>query len=148
MSKKEKESVRVYGTSHGFNDASLEIHSLEEIIANFLPSRFIDFLTIDIEGTEYRILPDLEKTASSIHKDIVICQIDVELHDPTFQRLAMPRDWKFELFWKKFILNSSFLPVKVSKVFDLHYKITFVNFESVKCVENLHAHQLFLIPLL
>lgn len=80
-------------------------------------------MSIDIEGAEFRVLPDLEDFAS---KDITICQLDAELHHPPMQKAIMTPNWKFQDFWKSFLWNTTFIPIKSSVVWKIHNKISFL----------------------
>lgn len=131
------ERIRIFNATIGFYDKNTTVHSIKAVVNKYLPSNYIDFLTLDIEGAEYRVLPDLEKKEWLLQGDIIICQMDVELHLPTFHQVLAPLNENFTHFWRKFITSSPFMPIRATSVFNLHNKVTFLNYASPWCLKKL-----------
>lgn len=103
---------------------------------NFVHSRFLHYLTIDIEGYEYIILESLIGTGKFAKENITFCQIDAELHNPKMDTLNPAAkginsvDWVMEFIRKP----SPYVPIfNVPYVYWPHQKITFINVQEPEC---------------
>ena len=110
--------------------------SLTSILDAFVHSRFLHYLTIDLEGFEYGILEDLVGDGKLAHDNITICQIDAELHN-AISSFAHPKIK--DLNRVQFILNflqdgSPYLPIfNVPYKAHPHQKVTFINIHDKEC---------------
>uniref|UniRef100_A0A914UXG9 Methyltransferase FkbM domain-containing protein n=1 Tax=Plectus sambesii TaxID=2011161 RepID=A0A914UXG9_9BILA len=114
----------------------VEAITLEELLINRLKLPMIDFLFLDIEGAEYKVLPQLSSTGALANKT-VICQINVELHGP------LP-DYGMDAFMfsrviKSLIFQSNYLPLWVPKPTS-HHRFFLIDWKSPECVQKYFTH--------
>uniref|UniRef100_A0A914PGG7 BTB domain-containing protein n=1 Tax=Panagrolaimus davidi TaxID=227884 RepID=A0A914PGG7_9BILA len=60
----------------------VQVYSLPNLLINYIHSKTIYYLKMDIEGYEYKILESLVGNERYAHSGLVFCQISVNLHNP------------------------------------------------------------------
>uniref|UniRef100_A0AC35EZC2 Methyltransferase FkbM domain-containing protein n=1 Tax=Panagrolaimus sp. PS1159 TaxID=55785 RepID=A0AC35EZC2_9BILA len=124
----------------------MKVLKFTKILDDFIESRFIHYLTIDIEGFEYGILRELIGDGEFAKAGIVICQIDAELHNPKFPN-AHPSIKQLNPV--RFILDfldksSPYIPIfNVPYLKHPHQKVTFVNYVNPECREAFNIESYF-----
>uniref|UniRef100_A0A914YDK5 Methyltransferase FkbM domain-containing protein n=1 Tax=Panagrolaimus superbus TaxID=310955 RepID=A0A914YDK5_9BILA len=114
----------------------MKVVELTKLLDEFVESRFIHYLTIDIEGFEYGILRELIGNGQFAKAGIIICQIDAELHNPKFPNA---HDSIKQLNPVRFILDFLDTPSPYIPIFNVpylrhpHQKVSFVNIVNPEC---------------
>uniref|UniRef100_A0AC34F6Y5 Methyltransferase FkbM domain-containing protein n=1 Tax=Panagrolaimus sp. ES5 TaxID=591445 RepID=A0AC34F6Y5_9BILA len=125
---------------------STKVITLTKFMDEFMHSRFLHYLTIDIEGLEYLILQELVNNGKFAQDNITICQIDAELHNPKFPNA--PEAIK-NINPVKFILEflnplSPYIPIfNMPYLRHPHQKITFVNIVNPRCKRDFKPEAYF-----
>lgn len=125
--------MRIRETSGGYSNVNVRLAPLVEVVDKFIKSRLIHFVTIDIEGFEYAILNALIEGNAFQRAGVRFCQIDVELHSLPNQLQAMGAKFQFYDFWRRFLSNSYYAPVKTTTTIFLHHKVTLINTNDHEC---------------
>uniref|UniRef100_A0AC35FYS5 Methyltransferase FkbM domain-containing protein n=1 Tax=Panagrolaimus sp. PS1159 TaxID=55785 RepID=A0AC35FYS5_9BILA len=115
-------------------DEGIKIISLPRLLDEFVHSRLIHYLSIDIESYEMIILPEILINGKFGNENITFCQIDIELHDP---KKGIPLPEATNLNRAKWVLDfiaesSPYLPIFTVSYTPAH-KVTFVNIENHEC---------------
>uniref|UniRef100_A0AC34FRE5 Methyltransferase FkbM domain-containing protein n=1 Tax=Panagrolaimus sp. ES5 TaxID=591445 RepID=A0AC34FRE5_9BILA len=104
----------------------VEVLAFSDLLDNFVKSRLIHYMTIDIEGAEFDILEEILPFKILYNQNIAFCQIDAELHS---------NEIRIREILHKFNSNQSpYMPI-VSKPFLNHQKVTWINIENEECKE-------------
>ncbi|KAE9549372.1 hypothetical protein FO519_007416 [Halicephalobus sp. NKZ332] len=116
---------------------NITVLSMASLLDEFIGTRKIHYMTIDIEGFEYSILEQLPNGRTLAEQGIVFCQIDAELHDFKNDKE------KIKKFLHQFDMeNSDYVPI-YSSPFLTHQKVTFVNFRDEECLEAFDLSRLY-----
>uniref|UniRef100_A0A914R4M5 Methyltransferase FkbM domain-containing protein n=1 Tax=Panagrolaimus davidi TaxID=227884 RepID=A0A914R4M5_9BILA len=125
---------------------TMKVVEFTKLLDEFVGSRFIHYLTIDIEGFEYGILRELINNGQFAKAGITICQIDAELHNPKFSNA---HESIKKLNPVQFILDfldnpSPYIPIfNVPYLKHPHQKVTFVNIVDAECLEAFNTESYF-----
>uniref|UniRef100_A0A914PMX8 Methyltransferase FkbM domain-containing protein n=1 Tax=Panagrolaimus davidi TaxID=227884 RepID=A0A914PMX8_9BILA len=114
----------------------MKVVSLTNLLDDLVKTRFVHYLTIDIEGFEYIILRELVGNGKFAHSDIVFCQIDAELHHPKFPKAhSSIKKLNAVQFMLDFLqISSPYIPIfNVPYLRHPHQKVTFVNVVDPRC---------------
>uniref|UniRef100_A0A1I7XX51 Methyltransf_21 domain-containing protein n=1 Tax=Steinernema glaseri TaxID=37863 RepID=A0A1I7XX51_9BILA len=116
-----------------YETAMLKIEPLSKLLDTYAKSRFIHYASLDIEGFEYTLLRSMQKGGTIHRENVVICQMDVELHSHHGGSLVSSN---FDLsdFLKEFFLRSPYTPVLFSH-FLSHVKMTAIRTDVPECRE-------------
>uniref|UniRef100_A0A914QP01 Methyltransferase FkbM domain-containing protein n=1 Tax=Panagrolaimus davidi TaxID=227884 RepID=A0A914QP01_9BILA len=131
-----KISMKVNGT---YIEQNFKVLSLTTVLDKYIHSRFVHYLTIDIEGFEYKILEQLVGSGNLTEEKtgIVFCQIDAELHNPQMHNAhsAVRNILNPVEFMLNFLQDSSpFIPIfNAPYTHHPHQKVTFINIENPEC---------------
>lgn len=93
----------------------------------------VDFLFLDGEGSEYKILPQMQIGGELDRGNITICQLSVELHGPV-EDYGFTKD-QWDLFMRNFLLKSNYLPLWTPYPAN-HHRMFFVNYANRICIEK------------
>jgi hypothetical protein len=126
----------------GYKNVIVPITPMHELLDEHVGSRLIHFSTLDIEGFEYPILDALKYGKPIESTGVRFCQIDVELHAEENQLQHMGADFHFTKYWREFLANSPYLPVKSDK-FLAHRKVTLINVEDLTCRRSFEFEKYF-----
>ncbi len=107
--------------------------SLIDFLQQKINKRFIDFLWIDIEGSEYDLLPQFTEGGVLYNSKIIICQMNVEAHGPL-------TDFKsnftaFGRMMTSLMEKSDFLLIKATFVAG-HWRMYWINTKNEMCVKK------------
>uniref|UniRef100_A0A914YGY3 Methyltransferase FkbM domain-containing protein n=1 Tax=Panagrolaimus superbus TaxID=310955 RepID=A0A914YGY3_9BILA len=116
------------------NSNGIKVISLPRILDEFVHSRLVHYLSIDIESYEMIVLRELIGNGKFASENIVFCQIDAELHNPkqggqhplaeNINRVQWILDFLSE--------SSPYIPI-----FTVSYqpanKVTFINIVNSEC---------------
>ncbi|CAJ0603545.1 unnamed protein product [Cylicocyclus nassatus] len=70
-------------------------------LRSFIQKQIIDQLMIDIEWDEYAVLPFLLKSGDIENANVVICQINIEIHNPNYAQKSIFFSTFSSKIWKK-----------------------------------------------
>ena len=110
--------------------------SLVEFLTNTLPRHYVDFLNMDIEGLEYKILPEFYYNGSLEKGGFVFCQINLELHGP-LEQYGM-NDMKFSKLVKTFLDESKYVPLWVLPPYS-HNRMVLLDWQSSECFDKFYS---------
>uniref|UniRef100_A0A914W3X3 Methyltransferase FkbM domain-containing protein n=1 Tax=Plectus sambesii TaxID=2011161 RepID=A0A914W3X3_9BILA len=116
----------------GYKNVIVPITPMFQVLDDHVGSRLVHFATLDIEGFEYPILDALKHGKPIESTGVRFCQIDVELHAEENQLQHMGANFTFTDYWRSFLANSPYLPLKSVK-FLTHRKVTLVNMDDLIC---------------
>lgn len=77
-----------------------------QFFAKRLELNFVDFMFLDAEGAEYRLLPYYFYNDSAV----TVCQLSIELHGPA-AKYGLANEAMLEAIVRKFLEHSSFIPL-------------------------------------
>uniref|UniRef100_A0A914VKT7 Methyltransferase FkbM domain-containing protein n=1 Tax=Plectus sambesii TaxID=2011161 RepID=A0A914VKT7_9BILA len=117
---------------NSYKNVNVPITPMFQLLDDNVGSRLIHFATLDIEGFEYPIIDALKYGKPIESTGVRFCQIDIELHAENHQLQHMGDDFDFANYWRSFLANSAYLPLKSVK-FLSHRKVTLVNVEDFVC---------------
>uniref|UniRef100_A0A914Z6S1 Methyltransferase FkbM domain-containing protein n=1 Tax=Panagrolaimus superbus TaxID=310955 RepID=A0A914Z6S1_9BILA len=108
--------------------------SLPRILDEFVGSRLVHYLSIDIESYEMIVMPELIGAGKFANENITFCQIDAELHNPKQGGQHPDAEKINRVQWiLDFISESSqYLPI-FTVFYQPTHKVTFVNFANPEC---------------
>uniref|UniRef100_A0AC34GCZ4 Methyltransferase FkbM domain-containing protein n=1 Tax=Panagrolaimus sp. ES5 TaxID=591445 RepID=A0AC34GCZ4_9BILA len=112
-----------------------KVVSLPNLLDEYLHTRFVHYLTIDIEGFEYRILEALvSSNGKFVNEGITFCQIDAELHNIQMSTVhSAVKDLNPVQFILDFLHDSSpYIPI-FNVPYIAHQKVTFINIKDQDC---------------
>ncbi|KHN82812.1 Uncharacterized protein C28H8.8 [Toxocara canis] len=96
----------------------------------------VDFLFLDIEGTEYSVLPTLSTQTDMFNE--TFCQINVELHGPLVD--YGQTDAAFvRLLNSVMSRESPYVPLWIPQP-TMHHRLFLVNWKNLQCVKNFFSH--------
>uniref|UniRef100_A0AC34GPD1 Methyltransferase FkbM domain-containing protein n=1 Tax=Panagrolaimus sp. ES5 TaxID=591445 RepID=A0AC34GPD1_9BILA len=128
-------------------DKKVKIISFLRVLDEFVHSRLIHYLSIDIESYEMVILRELIGNGKFVNENITFCQIDVELHDPKSEgQHPATVDINRVQWMLDFIAEPSpYMPIfTVSYI--RHHKVTFVNVKNSECEKAFKIRSYFNKP--
>uniref|UniRef100_A0A914YDL5 Methyltransferase FkbM domain-containing protein n=1 Tax=Panagrolaimus superbus TaxID=310955 RepID=A0A914YDL5_9BILA len=137
--------MKINGT---YTEKEFKVLSLTTVLDEYIHSRFVHYLTIDIEGFEYKILEQLVGNGKFTKEKsgIVFCQIDAELHSPEMHNIhsAVKNLNPVEFMLHFLQISSPFIPIfNAPYAHYPHQKVTFINIENPEC-EAAFGFSLFL----
>lgn len=120
------------------------IISLLELMDKEIGSRLIHYLSIDTEGYEYIILNSLVGNGTFAKSGIEFCQIDAELHNPSYKYTHVDvKKLNSTEFQLNFLQESSpYLPV-FRLPYGVQQKITFINVANPECEKAFNFSKYF-----
>ncbi|KAK0394986.1 hypothetical protein QR680_001045 [Steinernema hermaphroditum] len=126
--------MKVRNEKGGYDTVTLHIEPLSKLLDQFVQTRLIHYATLDIEGFEFPILESM-RTDGVIHKEnVVLCQLDVELHNRIQGNHVLDADFDVNQFLGDFVLNSPYTPIRFSP-FLHHIKMTAIRLDVPACQE-------------
>ncbi|KAL6737111.1 hypothetical protein Aduo_010782 [Ancylostoma duodenale] len=112
--------------------ASYRVREVKHVdIATFLRSfirkQIIDQLMIDIEWEEYDVLPFLLKGGDIENTNVVLCQLNIEIHDPDYAQKA-----QFFEFFLELLDDARYMPLVADTMLG-HIRLYILNHEHPEC---------------
>jgi hypothetical protein len=122
------------GLEDNSKNKDFKIISLPKVLDEFVHSRLVHYLSIDIESYEMIILQELIGTGKFANGNITFCQIDAELHNP---KQGGQHELAANINRIKWIIDflddsSPYIPIFTVSYLPAH-KVTFVNVENSEC---------------
>ena len=139
----------VFKESTGYTQKAVKVLSLLTILDEFLRTRFIHYLTINIEGFEYKVLEELVGDGRFAKAGVTFCQIDAELHYPDFPKAhSEVRNINSVQFITHFLKNPSpYVPIFNAPYLSFpHQKVTFINIVHPECENAFKISKYFESP--
>lgn len=123
-------STALVADNHAYHRRIIEHVGFVEFIQNYAGISHVDFLFLDAEGAEYKILPLLSTGGAVDRAGITICQWSVELHGPVSSYHLTLVDW--DSLIRNLLLKSPYIPLW-SEVAHGHYRIFFAHIKNPYC---------------
>jgi hypothetical protein len=119
----------------GYISEMIQVHSLSAFLLTTFPNKtdLIDYLWLDIEGPEYRILPQFAN-GEAMTRTRTVCQINVELHG-TLDWYNMTLD-AFYTLSKNLFTHTDYLPIHISAFNGVHHRLMMFNWRAHACVNK------------
>ncbi|PIO68033.1 hypothetical protein TELCIR_10194 [Teladorsagia circumcincta] len=96
-------------------------------LGRFIRKQYIDQLIIDIEWEEYDVLPYLVKSGDLENSDVVLCQINVEIHNPDYEQKVL-----FFEFFLELLDDRRYIPIVADTMLG-HIRLYLLNYEHPEC---------------
>nr|CDJ88361.1 Protein of unknown function DUF13 domain containing protein [Haemonchus contortus] len=96
-------------------------------LGRFIRKQYIDNLMIDIEWEEYDVLPFLVKSGDLENSDVVLCQINVEIHHPDYEQKVL-----FFEFFLELLDDRRYIPLVADTMLG-HIRLYLLNYEHQEC---------------
>uniref|UniRef100_A0A914P5B9 Methyltransferase FkbM domain-containing protein n=1 Tax=Panagrolaimus davidi TaxID=227884 RepID=A0A914P5B9_9BILA len=111
---------------NAYKQEVLQHYSLKELLSqNFKDNEIVDFLFMDIEGAEFELIEDLINNPNEYP---IICQINVEFHDPNEHKGGK----RFFQSMMKSVKEKVYLPIKVDPLMKYSFnRIFFMNINEI-----------------
>lgn len=117
--------------SYGWQNG-VRVTSLGEFIRDMAQVKLVHYMSMDVEGAEYRIIPYVTKGDFEVESgNAVICQISAEFHGPLKDfNISMT---EFESMWTKLISDSPYVPLRAYPPGN-HHRFNLFNAKNEDCV--------------
>lgn len=125
-------SLYLMGQSGKYEVKTVNTIPLGTFLHDYVKQPVIHYMSIDVEGSEYRLMPYLTKDGKfqSHSLNTVICQITLELHGYLERRGLSDSD--FEKILIHFISRSPYVPLSAFKPGN-HHRMYLYNVEAEEC---------------
>ncbi|KAK6751706.1 hypothetical protein RB195_003241 [Necator americanus] len=99
-------------------------------LRSFIGKQIIDQLMIDIEGGEYDVFPFLLKGGDIERTNVVLCQLNIEIHLPDYAQKA-----QFFEFFVELLDDARYMPLVADTMLG-HIRLYILNYEHPECTER------------
>lgn len=110
---------------------------LVDFLTKFVKITTVDLMILDVEGTEYEILPLLSQGGQLDAAGISLCQISAELHGPIDQYGLNMSSW--ETLVRNFLLKSDFIPLWTPEPYN-HHRMFLINWKNPICITKFYSN--------
>ncbi|XGW26919.1 hypothetical protein V3C99_007472 [Haemonchus contortus] len=113
--------------THSYRIREVNHVDIATFLGRFIRKQYIDQLMIDIEWEEYDVLPFLVKSGDLENSDVVLCQINVEIHHPDYEQKVL-----FFEFFLELLDDRRYIPLVADTMLG-HIRLYLLNYEHHEC---------------
>lgn len=121
--------ITAYKGQAGYQDVNLPHMSFKKVLNRFNITDYVDLLFIDIEGDEFSLFPEI---LNHLEDYPIICQINVEFHDPKkagmIAKTITKKLYEITKQRKYLYLNQSY--------FNIYHRSFFINVDNSYCLQK------------